>query len=474
MNLTVINANFTVPDGVRVIGAGTLPSAFDVTGLAVASLAAAGQAVAELSRRLGAPRPELTVDRALASAWFGMSFTPTGWDLPPVWDAIAGDYRCADGWIRLHTNAPHHRAAALAALGLAPDADRARVGAAVAGWSGEDLELAVVAANGCAALMRSRPQWLAHPQGAAVAAEPLVAWSAPRTVPPVPRTLLPRAGDDAGPGPSGSPATGGGPGRATPGRPLAGVRVLDLTRVIAGPVATRFLAMYGATVLRIDPPDWNEPALEAEMTVGKCCARLDLRTPEGLRRLQELMAGADILIHGYRPDALEKLGLSDAHLAGRHPGLVNIALDAYGWSGPWAGRRGFDSLVQMSCGLADAGMNHFDKDKPFPLPVQALDHATGYLVAAAALDAWRARLDGTVRTAKLSLVRTAVELLRTGPSRQPDALPAAATFARLPENTRWGPGLRLPSALVVDGVPARTTVEARGYGSAAPAWPAGG
>ena len=458
--MEIAQGAFTEPQGVAVQGSGTLPSAFDVSGFAVSAMAEAAGAVARLARHQGAgPDGEpgttesmggISIDRDLASLWFGLSFTPVGWELPPVWDAVAGDYRCADGWIRLHTNASHHRAAALAVLGLGAGADRTAVGHAVERWNGDELEAAVVAANGCPALMRSHEQWLAHPQGAAVAEEPLVAWGAPRMT------------ADGGRGGHSRPATAGGP--------LAGVRVLDLTRVIAGPVATRFLASYGAQVLRIDPPGWVEAGLEAEMTVGKHCARLDLLQPADLAVLEELLAGADIFIHGYRPDALDKLGLSDAALAARHPTLVAVALDAYGWSGPWANRRGFDSLVQMSAGIAHAGMVHFDSDCPHPLPVQALDHATGYLCAAAAVDAWRGRLDGTVRSARLSLARTAVELMKTGPS-DPDApLPARDPGAMLPEDTAWGPGLRLPPAENIPGLAAEAMVPAMGFGSAPARW----
>ncbi|ALE91578.1 hypothetical protein AOC05_03205 [Arthrobacter alpinus] len=453
MELTVASGAFIVPDGVRVTGAGSLESAFDVTGLAVASIAAAAQALAELVHLRGAPLPAVTVDRDVASAWFGMSFTPDGWQLPSPWDDLAGDYPCGGGWIRLHTNAPHHRAAALNVLGLAPESGLAQVAAAVAAWEGEALEAAVVDAKGCAAMMRSRSQWLAHPQGAGVAAEPLVRWGSSRRVPP--------AGKHLG---KGAPATHA--------RPLAGVRVLDLTRVIAGPVATRFLAQYGAQVLRIDPPDWREPALEAEMTLGKNCARLDAKTASGMDRPKELLGEADILVHGYRPDALAGLGLSDEEMARQYPGLLTVGLDAYGWSGPWAARRGFDSLVQMSCGIAEAGMAHFGKDRPTPLPVQALDHSTGYLLAAATIHAWRERLAGQVHPARLSLARTAVELMKSGPSNPDAPVPSVEPAAMLPEETRWGPGLRLPPAVQVSGVVAATDVEARGYGWAPPVWPA--
>lgn len=431
-------------------GTGTLPSAFDVTGLAVSTLAGAAAAAARVAGHHGASPAGMTVDRDLASLWFGMSFKPADWELPPAWDAIAGDYPCDDGWIRLHTNAPHHRAAALAVLGLGAGADRGTVASAVGHWSGEELEAGIVAAHGCAALMRSQDQWLAHPQGAAVAAEPLITWGDPRQT------------DDGGTRRPSRPASAR--------RPLEGVRVLDLTRVIAGPVATRFLAMLGAEVLRIDPPGWEELALEAELTVGKRCARLDLKTPAGLAVLHGLLAGADIFIHGYRPDALGRLGLSDDSLARAHPALVNVALDAYGWSGPWAQRRGFDSLVQMSCGIAHSGMVHFGSAAPHPLPVQALDHATGYLCATAALDGWLGRLEGAVRNARLSLARTAVELMATGPSDPAAPLPTVDPAVLVPESTGWGAGLRLPPPVRIDGVPLFTDVPARGLGSAEARW----
>ena len=464
MVLEIAQGVFTHPKDVAVTGAGTLPSAFDVSGFAVSTMAEAAVEIAQLARRHGSGSGSgassgteestgaVSIDRGLAALWFGLSFEPAGWELPPVWDAIAGDYRCADGWIRLHTNAAHHRAAALRVLGLAAGAGRPEVAAAVAPWSGEELEAAVVAANGCAALMRSPAQWRAHPQGRAVAAEPLVGWGEPRVV----------AADDA--------ETLARIGLGTMRRPLQGVRVLDLTRVIAGPAATRFLAMYGAEVLRIDPPGWQEQGLEAEMTVGKHCARLDLRDRDGLATLHGLLAGADIFIHGYRPDALDKLGLSEAMLAKEHPNLIDVGLDAYGWSGPWARRRGFDSLVQMSCGIAHVGREHFGGERPFPLPVQALDHATGYLCAAAAVNTWRHRLDGTVRSARLSLARTGLELIKTGPSDAQAPPPQAAAANRLLEETAWGPGRRLPSAVELVGVSAETSVRASGFGSAPPRW----
>ncbi len=236
-------------------------------------------------------------------------------------------------------------------------------------------------------------------------------------------------------------------GRSRRDRPLAGIRVLDLTRVLAGPVATRFLALLGAEVLRIDPPDWDEPAVIPEVTPGKRCAHLDLRTAEGHTALTELLRDTDVFVHGYRPGALAGLDFDPATLDGLRPGLIDVALDAYGSTGPWAHRRGFDSLVQMSTGIAAAGMDHARADQPVPLPVQALDHATGYLMAAAALTGLhRRRTDATGSRARLSLARTAALLVdRTGPAlpREPLAEPGVDPTV---ETTDVGPRPPRPPA----------------------------
>ena len=335
-------------DRVRFERPDSLPSAFAVTAFASAVIGAAALAVSELVAAI-ADAPPVVVDRRLASLWFGMSIKPVGWTPPSPWDPIAGDYPAADGWIRLHTNAPRHRAAALRVLGCA--AERSIVAEAVKRWSAEALETAVVDAGGCAAAMRTVAEWGAHPQGRAVSAERLIAME------------------------KASAASSG--WRPTAARPLAGVKVLDLTRVLAGPAATRFLAGYGADVLRIDPPDWNEPAIEPEVTLGKRCARLDLRQASDRSRFELLISEADLFIHGYRPEALDALGYGEDIRRALNPSLVDVRLDAYGWSGPWRSRRGFDSLVQMSTGIAAAGRAWCGGDKPVPLPVQALDHATG-------------------------------------------------------------------------------------------------
>ena len=369
-----------------------LPSHFDVTGLATASVAAATLAAAEfLAARNDTPPLPVTVDSRQACAAFAAEglFTPVGWDLPDIWDPIAGNYQARDGWIRLHTNYAYHRAAVERLLGAE---DRESVRAAVAGWKSEDLESAVVEAGGCAAVMRTREDWLASPAGAATAHAPLGSRAPTSAVAGTRHGARRRGGRRAG-----------GP------RPYSGVRVLDLTRVIAGPVGTRFLAAYGADVLRIDPPGFAEvPALLPETTAGKRTAALDLTTADGRAAFEGLVATADVLVTGLRADALARLGYDDGALAALNPALIVASLDAYGWDGPWRDRRGFDSLVQMSAGIAAAGAAAAGADKPVPLPVQALDHGCGYLIAAAVGRALTRRLtESVVNRIRVSLIGTA-------------------------------------------------------------------
>jgi crotonobetainyl-CoA:carnitine CoA-transferase CaiB-like acyl-CoA transferase len=251
------------------------------------------------------------------------------------------------------------------------------------------------------------------------------------------------------------------------------VRVLDLTRILAGPVATRFLAGYGADVLRIDPPHWEEASI-AEVALGKRCARLDLKTHEGVRQLQALLRETDVLVHGYRADALDRLGLGAAERQALRPGLIDVCLDAYGWSGPWRYRRGFDSLVQMSSGVAHAGMLAAGLDRPTPLPVQALDHATGYLLAAAVVRGLTDRLRtrrGVV--ARASLARTAVLLMRhpvEAGAQSALAPEEPDDFAPAIEPSGWGPIRRLRPPLDVGGAPMRWTLPAPRLGSSPPQW----
>jgi hypothetical protein len=448
--LTPIARELGIPSeieaNVRFSGSGDLPSVYAISEFAAATIAAAGAAIGELvATRFGVAQ-SIAVNRQLASLWFGFSIRPVGWILAAPRDPITGDYATADGWIRLHTNAPHHREAALSVLGVS--ADKSAVSRAVANWKADALETAVVHNKGCAAAMRSSAAWSTHAQGESVNREPLV--------------------DARITADSGVSALA-----STPDRPLRGVRVLDLTRVLAGPVATRFLAGFGADVLRVDPPTWDEPGVVPDVTLGKRCTRLDLHSPGDRDVLCDLLRSADVLVHGYRSDALDNLGFDGGTRRQIRPGLIDVALDAYGWSGPWRHRRGFDSLVQMSAGIADAGMRMLEKDRPTPLPVQALDHGTGYLMAAAVVRGLAQRIvTGQGFEARTSLARTA-QLLISGPAgRIAENLGHAAeeSWSERIEATDFGPARRLRSPVTINDTAMHWDRPAVKLGSSPPAW----
>ena len=443
------NADAPMPVDVVVEGAGDMPSWYEVSQLAVETIGAAACELARFSVGTDQSPRSIKIDRARSSFWFKTSVDPKGWSLPPIWDEIAGDYRTADGWIRLHTNAAHHRKAALQALDLDQDADRPAVADAVARWRGEGLENAIVSGAGCAAIMRSHDAWLVHAQGAAVAREPLVAWATVEQATRSERSSVSSV------------------------QPLEGLRVLDLTRVLAGPVSTRLLAAFGADVLRIDPPFWSEATLEPEMTVGKRCAGLDLRQADDRATFEGLLRQADVLVHGYRSDALEGLGYGADELRKYNTELIDVALCAYGWTGPWAQRRGFDSLVQMSSGIAEYGMRSEHANEPRPLPAQALDHATGYLMAGAVLHALRRRRSqGCVLSARLSLARTAHMLASLERPSLSGGLrePSDADFAPDQELTPWGPARRMRLPFEIAGLDPRWRYPAGRLRSQPAAW----
>ncbi|WP_375485391.1 CoA transferase [uncultured Jatrophihabitans sp.] len=380
-----------------------------VGAVATASVAAALQAAATLAARRNGRVPTVAVDRVhVADAvrserLFRVEGRPAGAGFAP----LSRFWPTADGHVRTHANYPWHRAALLRALDLPDEAGADEVAGALGRRTGEDVEERVFAEGGVAARVRTAAEWDAHLQGAAVRGEPLVGHEFLGAAPPRSR----------------SPAD----------LPAEGVRVLDLTRVIAGPVCTRLLGALGADVLRLDPPDRPDtpPGSPADTLLGKRSAALDLAAGPG--PLLALLDEADVLVCGYRPGALDRLGLADDDLARRHPGLVVVRLSAWGHTGPWRERRGFDSVVQAGVGIADAesAQDGVTGDEPGALPCQLLDHATGYLAAAAVLDGLRRQAEhgGTVLR-RLSLARTAQWLLD-------QARPSEAPATPWPPSREW-------------------------------------
>lgn len=361
-----------------------LPSSFAVGAAAQGSIAAAALAACELGHARGVPRQAVAVDMRHAAlectGWFSLDGR-----VPELWDAFSGLYRTADGWVRIHANFAHHREGALRLLGLDPaTAVRADAEAALAGWRALDFEEAAAARGLVATALRRFDEWDATPQGRAIAAQPL--FTIERIGDAAPLALPPLREDQ---------------------RPLAGLRVLDLTRILAGPVGGRALAAYGADVLLVNSPRLPNIEAIADTSRGKLSTHVDLRTDEGQAALRRLAGRAHVFVQGYRPGGLEALGFGPAQLAALRPGIVCVSLTAYGTQGPWAGRRGFDSLVQTAMGFNHAEGEAAGDGKPKPLPMQILDEATGYLIAfGAAAALHRQQREGGSWQVRVSLAQT--------------------------------------------------------------------
>jgi crotonobetainyl-CoA:carnitine CoA-transferase CaiB-like acyl-CoA transferase len=361
-----------------------LATRFRVGTAGAAAIAAAAVAAAELwSLRSGEPRQQIAVDvrHATAALRSGRYLRIDGAPPKDFFDPLFGFYATRDGRaVMLHCNFPNHRAAALAVLGLPATAKREDVAAAAAAWNGLALEDAVHGAGGCAALVRSPEDWARHGQAAAVAALPLLEIERIGEAPPEP---LP-AGE----------------------RPLSGVRVLDLTRVLAGPTCARTLAEHGADVLKVSSahlPSSGE--MDIDTGLGKLSTFLDLRQATDAETLQGLVAGGrcDVFSQGYRPGALAARGFGAERLAALRPGIVVVELSAWGRDGPWSARRGFDTIVQCASGMARIQ----GSGQPRLLPVSAIDYVTGYLMAVGAMTALRRRAqEGGSWRVRASLART--------------------------------------------------------------------
>lgn len=377
---------------------GALQARLPVRELARACVEACAQAAAELAARragLGEVPAVQVDDGAVATAFVSERHLLINGRAPVTFAPLSRFWRTADGWVRTHANYPHHRERLLKVMGP-PDA----LEAAFAERSALEVEEAVYAAGGLAVALRTPQEWAAHPQAVAVAARPLVE-----------RGRLDSARARVFPPLASLPSLDG-----APLLPAAGLRVLDLTRVIAGPVATRTLALLGADVLRVDSPGLPElPDQHADTGFGKRSATLDLAADR--RTFEELLGAADVVVTGYRPGALDRFGLSPQTLAERRPGIVVAQLSAWGAYGPWRERRGFDSLVQVASGIAAV---EGSVAQPGALPAQALDHGTGYLLAAAVLRALTEQADeGGSRFVRLALARTAKWLMDGFPAGSP-------------------------------------------------------
>jgi crotonobetainyl-CoA:carnitine CoA-transferase CaiB-like acyl-CoA transferase len=395
-----------------------VPSSYPIGGLAVGAISAATDAaVACWEARTGSRQnARVEVDDALR-AFRSERLVRVDGEVPgEIWNAFSGFYRTGDDrWIQLHTNFPHHLARTLAVLGTTEDRDA--VVAAIAERDGEELETALAEAGACAALGRTRAEWLAHPQGAAVQGLPL-------------SFVEPRAGSSR-------------PLPADPAQPLSGVRVLDLTRVLAGPIATRYLAAHGADVLRVSSAELPEiNAALPDTSMGKRSTFLDLHDDGDRNAFRELVRAADVLVQSYRPGALAAIGFGPDALAELQPDLVTVSISAYSRVGPWSPRRGYDTLVQTASGIALAEAEAFGSERPRHIPVSGLDHATGYFMAAEAMRALARRVTeggGTHIDCSLAQTREWLETLGRVDGTDHPAPDDDAIVATLPGiDSDWG------------------------------------
>ena len=428
-----------------------LPSSFAVGSAAQASIGAAALAATEIGRLRNGVERSVAVDMRAAVLECTGYFSIDGRE-PDKWDKLSGLYRCRQGWVRIHANFAHHRDGALRLLGLAPGphTERRAVETELLKWDAPSFEDAAASAGLVVAAARSFEQWDAHPQGKALAQQPLLVWEKI---------------DDAAPRPW--------PPLAHDAPPLAGMRVLDLTRILAGPVCGRTLAAYGADVMLVNSP--NLPNIESiiETSRGKLSTHIDLASEAGRASLHSLLSDARVMVQGYRPGGLAARGFGPDDAARIRPGIVYISLSAYGHTGPWAERRGFDSLVQTATGFNDAEMLAAGENKPKPMPVQILDYASGFLMAFAAQAALlRQAREGGSWHVRVSLARTGLWLRSLGRAERgfAQAMPVVDDVLETTASG-WGELRAVRHAASLSGVPGGWQQPSVKPGTHEPYWP---
>jgi crotonobetainyl-CoA:carnitine CoA-transferase CaiB-like acyl-CoA transferase len=392
-----------------------VPTPFRLGETSAAALAAVGLAVSEVWTLHTGRSQDVAVDvrQATASLRSGHYMKMEGAPVSAERNAVMGVYPAMHGrFSYLHCNFPNHREAALRVLGV-PE-DREAVRRAVAKWDALELEEAIIAANGAGGMVRTMDEWARHPQAAAIASLPLME--------------IIRIGDSRPePLPHGD-------------RPLAGVRVLDLTRVLAGPTCARTLAEHGADVLKITAAHLpNLGYQEYDTGHGKLSTQLDLRAARDVDTLRGLVRDADVFSQSYRPNSLANRGFSAEALAHLRPGIVLVSLSAFSHAGPWAGRRGFDTVVQTVSGITARQGELFPGAEPGPqfYPASAIDYITGYLMAFGAIVALARRArEGGSWLVRISLAQTGRWLVGRGevPAAELTGVPREFTPAEL---ERW-------------------------------------
>ena len=433
-------------------------TALHVGDAGAATIAASGLAAAHLWEVRGGPKQTVSVDvRHAGAAMRSGHYMKLGDGvLSPAHNSIMGFYPTKDGrWSYLHCNFPNHRAVALKVLGV--QEDREAVAKAVLNWTAADLEEAIIANKGAGGMVRTAEEWKRHPQGIVVAGLPLLEIVKVGDSKPEP----PPAGD----------------------RPLSGIRVVDITRVLAGPTCARTLAEHGADVMKISAAHLpNLGYQEWDTGHGKLNAQLDMRDPAQLETLRGLIRDADVFSQGYRPGSLGARGLSPEELVKLRPGLVCVSLSAFSHAGPWASRRGFDTVVQAVSGMTLRQGELFPGKEPGPqfYPLSAIDYCTGYLMAFGTMVALARRAtEGGSWLVRISLAQVGKWLVDLGelPATSLKGIPAEFDKEEL---ERWSTTSQTPSGPLRHLAPVAQLSKTPGYwarpsvplGHHKPVWPA--
>ncbi|OED40045.1 carnitine dehydratase [Chromatiales bacterium (ex Bugula neritina AB1)] len=428
-----------------------LPSSFAVSTIAQSTIAAAAGIAIEMGYHRSGHRQHTTIDSLDASMECSAFYRLNG-KTPPQWAELSGLYQTADGFIRVHANFDHHRDIALEVLGLPAGTatNRDQTAARIQQWKTQDLDDAISNANGVCSSYRSFDEWDAHLQARALAALPLVEIEKIGEAPPRDKSSIDKKT-----------------------LPLSGIRVLDLTRILAGPVCGRTLAAFGADVMLVNSPTLPNIDSIIDTSRGKLSTLVDLKTRSGFQTLQNLTRGADIFIQGYRPGGLAELGFSPEVLCAENPGLIYTSLSAYGRTGPWRNRRGFDSLVQTATGFNHAEAIAFGMQTPKALPVQILDYATGYLMAFGSQVAlYRQLIEGGSWHVQVSLARTGhwLRSLARTPEDIDCAVPNAADHLE-PYDSHYGALEAIPHAARLSDCSTNWNRPSVPPGTHQPVWP---
>lgn len=405
----------------------SLNTRFRAAEAAAAALGAGARLVADLAERGSAGSGPLTIDsRHAESSLLSFAYLRFADPVRGLGPRLAGEQKTAaagfyptadDRWIYLHAGFPHNTRALLSLLGVADD--RRAVGRAIRRWRADALEAAIANAGLCGAMVRDAAEWDASPPGRLLASRPVVE--------------IIQLGDS-------DPEPIQGPAR----RPLSRTRVLDLTRILAGPTCARTLAAYGADVLRIGAEHLPSiPLFVADTGFGKRASYLDLNRSTDAGRLRRLVRQADVFSQGYRSGAMERLGFGVADVARMRPGIVYVSINCYGHEGDWRPRPGWEQLAQTVTGMALAQGQHLGEPGPTLLPAAVNDYITGYLAAAGALAALARRAEhGGSYWVRVSLARTAMWVrslgMRASVAPRPMS-PAEISACSAEMDSAWGP-----------------------------------